>query len=118
MKLIPASSAPWMIRIESSWSGLPHAPNIIAPRQSGLTWRPVRPSGRWSTSGPYAIPRLLPEVAAQEFGRVLDAERPLPARPLVGAARVDEERRRDVGRAQRAVERQRLGERDRIGRAA
>src|SRR5690242_150555 len=32
-----------MIRIESSWSGLPHAPNIIAPRQRGLTCIPVRP---------------------------------------------------------------------------
>ena len=26
--------------------GLPHAPNIIAPRQSGLTFTPVRPRGR------------------------------------------------------------------------
>src|SRR3954451_19513402 len=48
MKLIPASSARWMMRIESSWSVLPHAPNIIAPRQSGLTCTPVRPSGRRS----------------------------------------------------------------------
>jgi len=31
MKLIPASRALWMMRIESSWSGLPMAPNIIAP---------------------------------------------------------------------------------------
>ena len=44
MKLIPASSAAWMIRIESSWSGLPQAPNIIAPRQNLLTETPVRPS--------------------------------------------------------------------------
>src|SRR5215212_561720 len=49
MKLIPASSAAWMVRIESSWSGLPQAPNIIAPRQSGETWTPVRPSWRCST---------------------------------------------------------------------
>src|SRR3954465_294101 len=48
MKLIPASSARWMMRIESSWSVLPQAPNIIAPRQSGLTFTPVRPSGRSS----------------------------------------------------------------------
>src|SRR4051794_5900349 len=48
MKLIPASSARWMMRIESSWSVFPHAPNIIAPRQSGLTCTPVRPSGRSS----------------------------------------------------------------------
>jgi hypothetical protein len=32
-----------MIRIESSWSVLPQAPNIIVPRQSGLTLTPVRP---------------------------------------------------------------------------
>src|SRR5436190_16691553 len=43
MKLIPASSAAWMMRIESSWSVLPHSPNIIAPRQSGLTLTPVEP---------------------------------------------------------------------------
>src|SRR3954447_25029630 len=48
MKLIPASSARWMIRTESSWSVLPQAPNIIVPRQSGETWTPVRPSGRYS----------------------------------------------------------------------
>ena len=36
----------WMIRTDSSWSGLPQAPNIMAPRQSGLTLTPVRPSGR------------------------------------------------------------------------
>jgi len=36
-KLMPASSARWMTAIDASWSGLPHAPNIIAPRQSGLT---------------------------------------------------------------------------------
>src|SRR3954465_14083785 len=49
MKLIPASRAAWMMRIEAAGSGLPHAPNIIAPRQSGETWTPVRPSGRCST---------------------------------------------------------------------
>src|SRR3954453_7595395 len=48
MKLIPASSARWMMRTESLWSVLPQAPNIIAPRQSGLTCTPVRPSGRIS----------------------------------------------------------------------
>jgi hypothetical protein len=46
-KLIPASRALWMIRIESSWSGLPMAPNIMAPRQYGLTLMPVRPSVRY-----------------------------------------------------------------------
>src|SRR3954447_12707926 len=47
-KLIPASRARWMMRIESLWSVLPQAPNIIAPRQSGLTCTPVRPRGRSS----------------------------------------------------------------------
>src|SRR3954465_3285624 len=56
MKLIPASRARWMMRIESSWSVLPHAPNIIAPRQSGVTWTPVRPSSRVSMRRPF-LPR-------------------------------------------------------------
>ena len=59
-----------MIRIDSSWSGLPQAPNIIAPRQSGLTSTPVRPSGRYSTRGAYAGGRGLrrsdPSVTATE----------------------------------------------------
>src|SRR3954467_3750628 len=46
MKLMPASSAAWRIRIDSSWSALPHWPNIIAPRQSGLTFTPVLPKLR------------------------------------------------------------------------
>src|SRR4051812_42401664 len=50
MKLIPASSARWMMRIDSSWSVLPQAPNIIAPRHSGVTLTPVRPSVRLSIS--------------------------------------------------------------------
>ena len=36
-----------MILTESSWSRLPHAPNIIVPRQSVLTLTPVRPSVRY-----------------------------------------------------------------------
>jgi hypothetical protein len=32
-KLIPRSSAVWMIRAKSSWSALAIAPNIIVPRQ-------------------------------------------------------------------------------------
>ena len=57
MKLIPASSAVWMIRIDSSWSGLPHAPNIIAPRQNLLTDTPVRPNWRCSIGSPFLAPR-------------------------------------------------------------
>src|SRR5881227_3753386 len=37
-----------MIRLESSRARLPQAPNIIAPRQRGLTLTPVRPSNRCS----------------------------------------------------------------------
>src|ERR1700733_15102039 len=37
-----------MMRIESSWSGLPQAPNIIVPRQRFDTWTPVRPRVRYS----------------------------------------------------------------------
>src|SRR5579863_2999646 len=49
-KLIPASRARWMTRIASARSSLPHGPNIIAPRHSGLTDTPVRPSNRYSMS--------------------------------------------------------------------
>src|SRR5687767_10284572 len=64
-KLIPASSARWMMRTESSWSVLPQAPNIIVPRQSLETWTPVRPSGRCSIV-------LLPLRRAAELGVVED----------------------------------------------
>src|SRR5580693_9451811 len=47
-KLMPASSAAWMMRMLSSWSGLPNDPNIIAPRHRGLTLMPVRPRVRYS----------------------------------------------------------------------
>src|SRR5882757_8122922 len=48
MKLIPASIARCTMRTQSSWSGLPTAPNIMAPRQSGLTLMPVAPRVRKS----------------------------------------------------------------------
>src|SRR5829696_5511380 len=44
----PPASARWMIAIDLSWSVSPQAPNIIAPRHSGLTFTPVRPSSRSS----------------------------------------------------------------------
>jgi hypothetical protein len=47
---MPASSAAWMMRVESSWSVLPQVPNIIVPMQSFETWTPVRPRGRYSMS--------------------------------------------------------------------
>src|SRR3954467_8284266 len=53
MKLMPAARAAWIMRIDSAWSGLPQAPNIIAPRHSLLTETPVCPSGRCSMGAPY-----------------------------------------------------------------
>src|SRR5215208_4198274 len=58
MKLIPASSARWMIAMDLSWSVSPQAPNIMAPRQSGLTLTPVWPSAR-SSMGPRLVGRLV-----------------------------------------------------------
>src|SRR5947208_16881174 len=52
MKLMPAAIARWMMRTLSPWSGLPQAPNIIAPRQSGETLRPVLPRLRYSMLHP------------------------------------------------------------------
>src|SRR5271154_3959670 len=46
MKSIPASSARWMMRIDSSWSVSPQAPNIIAPGHRLLTGTPVFPRYR------------------------------------------------------------------------
>src|SRR3954452_15193440 len=69
MKLMPASSARWMILIESSWSGLPQAPNIIAPRQSGLTWTPVLPSVR------YSMPRTYPSFVVEQLALHVEATR-------------------------------------------
>src|SRR4051794_15249485 len=54
MKLMPPSSAVWMMRIDSSWSLLPQSPNIIAPRQSGLTLTPVEPRLR-SCMAPHLV---------------------------------------------------------------
>ena len=48
----PRVQALWMIRIESSWSGFPMTPNIMAPRQYGLTSIPVRPSVRYFITSP------------------------------------------------------------------
>src|SRR3954452_8592647 len=53
---MPASSAAWMIRIDSSWSVLPQSPNIIAPRHSGLTLTPVLPRLR-SCMTPHLVDR-------------------------------------------------------------
>src|SRR4051794_23429487 len=95
MKLIPASSARWMMRIESSWSGLPQSPNIMAPRQSGLTRTPVRPRERRSMLPTLDDRRGAPASAAGAQTRVrLDGRvalaRGLGDRPAPGGA-VDRE---------------------------
>lgn len=43
-RLIPASSAVWIIRIDSAWSVFPMAPSIMVPSASSLTEMPVPPS--------------------------------------------------------------------------
>src|SRR3954470_18492046 len=75
-KLMPASSARWMTRTESSWSGLPQAPNIIVPRQSFETWTPVRPSGRYSMGISFES-RAVP--ARQSIADLLEVVRRRPA---------------------------------------
>ncbi|WP_410842707.1 TetR/AcrR family transcriptional regulator, partial [Paraburkholderia sp. BR14264] len=54
MRLMPASSARWTIRIESCSSPLPmrpSVPSIMAPRANGLTWMPVLPRVRYCMCG-------------------------------------------------------------------
>src|SRR4051794_21514208 len=67
MKLMPASSAAWRIRIDSSWSALPHWPNIIAPRQSGLTFTPVLPKLR-SCMAAHLVDRREPRLESVAGG--------------------------------------------------
>src|SRR5436190_19639820 len=118
MKLIPASSARWMMRIESSWSVLPQAPNIIAPRHSGVTLTPVRPrvrvcmpraSLRDGQLEPHAVEqRARAEVVGAEVGRVglrdleqqAMARREVPGRAEeLGVDRLAAGRERAVGAA-------------------
>src|SRR5205814_6964718 len=79
MKLIPASSARWMIRIDSSWAELPQAPKFIVPRQSGLTWTPVAPSGRYFMRSSLSA-GLQAARSAADLGHVFQPD--YPWRPL------------------------------------
>src|SRR3954447_4090658 len=96
MKLTPASSAAWMMRIDSSWSGLPQEPNIMAPRHSSLTETPVRPRTCRRTSGPR--------------GRRLERRRPAAEQPQgllvagAGMGGVGEDGQAHVGREVQALE--------------
>src|SRR5262249_37646270 len=52
-KLTPASNARCAMRTQSSWSRLPHWPNIMAPRQYSVAWTRELPSGpRCTRAGP------------------------------------------------------------------
>ena len=91
MKLMPASRAAWMIRTESAWSVLPHEPNIIAPRHSGLTETPVRPSRRRSISGGRTArsssPPYPPAAASLQLAMARIPPLPRRGRPAPGAHR-------------------------------
>src|SRR4051812_41060395 len=145
-KLMPASSAQWMMRMESARSSLPQGPNIMAPRHRGLTWTPVRPSGRYCMAVPFFVSggeRLLggrdgahrtrPAGVERQMGDRLDdlglGEPVLPTEPqvegqLLGVAPGDQRRDRDeaaVARGQLAAlphvaEQDVVGERDQLGR--
>src|SRR3954451_11539375 len=109
MKLMPASSARWMMRTESSWSVLPQAPNIIAPRHSGLTRTPVLPSGRNSMAGTLRPGRERLGEAVRIVGAVVllavDEERRRTAHPARdGALEVLLHARGDLFRAHVAHE--------------
>src|SRR5919206_471761 len=69
------------MRMESSWSSLPQAPNIMAPRQSGLTFTPVLPRVRYSMRerGYWPSRSSLPRVR----GQVRSVPRPGAATALV-----------------------------------
>src|SRR3954451_7887944 len=85
MKLMPPSSAAWMMRMDSSWSVLPQSPNIIAPRQSGLTLTPVIPRLR-SCMAPDLIDRREPSLEPVARGAQVQT-------PDAGALRAGEPRR-------------------------
>ena len=74
-----------MIRIDSSWSGLPQAPNIIAPRHILLTETPVRPSGRCSMVPfvPRSVAGYRPAAAADPPAHLSED----PVHDLVGLIR-------------------------------
>src|SRR4051794_40726676 len=96
-----------MIRIESSWSGLPQDPNIIAPRQSGETLTPVRPRVRSSMPPRLAATTGQPGGgdgggAPQQAGALLERRaRVVPGEDGVGAAEPGAQRRGSGGAAAR-----------------
>src|SRR3954470_3176984 len=77
MILRPALSARGMIATDSSWSVLPQAPNIIAPRQRGLTFTPVLPRVRCSMA-----PRLAGADHPAPCSRICNGKERSPIAPL------------------------------------
>src|SRR4051794_7062086 len=143
---MPASRARWMMRMESARSSLPQGPNIIAPRHTGLTWTPVRPSGRYCMGVPsscQAAKRLLggrdgghrprPAGVERQVGDGLDdlglgepvllTELQVEGQ-LLGVAPGDQRRDRDeaavawgqLGALPHVAEQDVVGERDQLGR--
>src|SRR4051812_3835494 len=70
---MPASSAAWMMRMDSSWSVLPQSPNIIAPRHRGLTLTPVVPRLR-SSMAPHLVDRR--EAGVETIARGAQVQAP------------------------------------------
>src|SRR3954447_1148457 len=89
-----------MIRIESSWSGLPHAPNIIAPRHRGLTWTPVLPRLRYSIQRTYPL-LVVEQCALGRQAAGVARQRPVGADHAM-ARRDDRDRVAAVGAADRS----------------
>src|SRR4051812_24965621 len=96
---MPASSAAWMIWIESSWSGLPHAPNIIAPRHRGLTLTPVLPRLRYSIQRTYPL-LVVEQCALGRQAAGVARQRPVGADHAM-AGRDDRDRVAAIGAADR-----------------
>src|SRR5580700_4004692 len=123
-KLMPASSAAWIMRMLSSWSVLPNDPNIIAPRHRGLTLMPVRPRVRYSmpaeaSQGPGGPPRA-PASAAESGAGVGCRPQQLPISRALEAAqrRLGELDGVLVARGERPVDQRVGGQRVPLGQLA
>src|ERR1039458_2687425 len=115
MKLMPASRARWMMWSLSSWSLVPHSPNIMAPRHRGETWTPVRPSGRSSMVISFLVVALgwrLWSGLDEHLERGAVGHRPVTVGDVVQADSQVE----DLSRLDAAVEHVRAEER-RVGKA-
>src|SRR5215467_6146643 len=92
---MPASRALLMMRREDASSAAP--PNIMAPRQSGDTLRPLRPSLRYSTATSPLLDRHLDGMQLFPIQATLETltekrERPAQGEVKAGHQTVDDER--------------------------